>query len=271
MQESEFIKRNESVGSYFVGGFAQFGLAAGQAADTGWKHGGSSGEWMIAAQIAGIRTTPWDLLSESDQRLVSLRILAAREWIVAASESPSALQALELETTGLLSLSRRAALLSGIEDRDWAEVWASISLPDLFMLGSKLPIKSGEDFSHSEVWGELRRASAANNGSRMNNFGHIPYHVLGCAHSHIAPDSPYEEYERRMPDDIAQRSADLKLFLAYRADSLGVAPPEVGEIAERIAEKAFQSSQITDYRDWRSLLAAYSTIENKQILQALEQ
>ncbi len=271
LQESEFVGRNESVGSYFVGGFAQFGLAAGQAAATGWKHGGSSGEWMIAAQIAGIRSTPWDLLSESDQRLVSLRILAAREWIVAASENPSALQALGRETTGLLSLSRRGALLSGVEDRDWAEVWASISLPDLFMLGSKLPVKSGEDFSHSEVWSELRRVSAANNGSRINYFGRIPYHVLGCAHSHIAPDSPYEEYERRMPDDIAQRAADLKLFLAYRADSLGVAPPEVGEIAERIAAKAFESSQITDYRDWRSLLAAYSTIENKQILQALEQ
>jgi Flp pilus assembly protein TadD len=271
IQESEFVPRNESVGSYFVGGFAQFGMAAGRAAATGWRHGGPGGDRMIAAQITAIRSTPWDLLSESDQRLVSLRILVAREWIVAAAKNEATLQGLSKATTGLLSLSRRAALLSGVRERDWAQVWASISLPDLFMLGSRLPQNPGEALSHSRGWEELRRVSAANDGSRTNQFGRVPYQVLGCAHPHIAPDSPYEEYERRMPDEIAERTADLKLFLAYRADSLGVTPFEVGRIVEQIAAKAFQSSQIADYRDWQSLLAAYSEIENKQILGALEQ
>ena len=270
MQESDFMQRNESVGSYFVGGFAQFSLSSGRAAATGWRHAGSSGESMIAAQIAGIRSTPWDLLTESDQRLASLRILAAREWIVAAAQNPLALDALSERTTGILSLSRRAALLSGIEDRDWTSTWASISLPDLFTLGSNIPLKAAP-FSTSPIWDELRAVSAANDGSRINNFGRIPYLALGCAHPHIVFDIPYEQYERRIPADLAQRTADLKLFLAYRADSLGIQPTEMGRVAESLASLAFEKSELTDYRDWRSLLAAYSMIEEKQFMQALQQ
>jgi hypothetical protein len=118
---------------------------------------------------------------------------------------------------------------------------------------------------------EIRRIAASNDGSRLDIFGRIPYLVMGCSHPHMAMDAPYEEYERRyMPEDLAERTADFKLFLASRADNLGVEPAEAGRVAERLAGKAFSSSQLTDYHDWRSLLAAYAAISNNDLKKALE-
>jgi uncharacterized circularly permuted ATP-grasp superfamily protein len=73
-----------------------------------------------------------------------------------------------------------------------------------------------------------------------------------------------------MPEELAERSADLKLYLAYRADSLGVAPVDLGRVAEPLARSVFKSTQMTDYKDWRSLLASYSAVENKKIVEILQ-
>ena len=270
--ESVFRQTSQGAGSYFVGGFARFALAAGEAASVGWKTRGPAGRESIAAEIAAIRSTAWDRLDESDQRLASLRITVAREWIYVSSSHTEAFRALSEDTMGVLSLSRRADLLNGIEIRDWRKVWESVTLPDLFLLGGKYLERFKTDLWTSPVTIALRSIATVNDGSRLNILGAIPYHSLGCNHPHLVADAPYEEYELRLfPEELAERSAEFKLFLAFEADNLGVEPSALSDIAETLASRAFRSVQMMDPKDWRSLLAGFASIMPKDIKQALEQ
>jgi len=269
--ESNFSQSSEGIGSYFVGGFAQFALAAGKAAGVGWKTGGPSGNESVAAQIAVIRSAAWDLLDESDQRLVSLRITIAREWIYMSASQGEAFRALSEDTMGVISLSRRADLLNGIEARNWRRVWESVMLPDLFLLGGKYLDRFKTDLWTSPVTVALRSIAGANDGSRLDILGGIPYRSFGCSHPHLVAEAPYEEYERRMfPEELAERSAEFKLFLAFQADSLGVEPSALSDVAETLASRAFRSAQMTNSKDWRSLLAGFASVMSKDIKEALE-
>ena len=270
--DSSFRKDNEGVGSYFEGGFAQFPLASATAAAVGWKNVGPGTGESVVAEIAAIRAATWDRLEESDLRLVSLRISVAREWIFESARRPDLLQALSEETQGLLSLTRRADLLNGIESRNWRKVWASAMLPDLFSLGGKYLDHFKIDPWSSPVTSALRAVAATDDGSRLRILGSINYHTFGCGHPHIFMDAPYEEYERQaLPAEIAERSAEFKLFLAFLADSVGLQPPALANVAETLAQKAFGAAQMSNFGDWRSLLAAYASVTPDDLRQALEQ
>ncbi len=272
VRESEFIATSEGLGSWMEGGFSQFGLASGFAAAAGWKQGGSGGSAVVAAEIAAIRSATWNQLLDADLQLATLRILAAREWIVASAQDSERFTSLSQETYGLLSLSRRADLLNGIEERDWREVWASITLPDLFRLGGSYLRRYPNEPSPSPVTAQLRATAAADHGAGLDILGRIPNHVLGCSHTHLVSDAPYEEYERLiLPTYMAERTAEFKLFLAYRAYNLGVQPADLPQAAEPLAAKAFSASRMADYHDWRSLLSAYASISSDDLKNALEQ
>ena len=269
--DSDFQKSDNKLGGYFRGGFAQFALASGSAAAVGWKTGAPEATESIAAEIAAMRAATWDRLEESDLRLVSLRILVAREWIVESARRPDLLQALSEETQGLLSPSRRADLLNGIESRNWRRVWASARLPDLFWLGGKYLDHFKTDPWSSPVTVSLRAVAATNDGSRLRILGSITHYTFGCGHPHLLADAPYEEYERRLfPAGIAERSAEFKLFLAFLADSVGSQPPALANVAETLAAKAFGAAQMSSFSDWRSLFAAYESITPDDVRQALE-
>ena len=271
LSQSRFDQQSEGAGSHFLGGFAQFGLAAGTAASVGWKNGGHAGSEAIAAEIAAIRGAIWARLDESDQRLLVLRIEAAREWIVESARRPAEFRALSEETMGLLSLSRRAELLTGIESRDWNQVWSSVMLPDLLALGGKYLHRFKSDSQPSPVFTALREVSSNNDGSRLATLGAVTYYSFGCGHPHLQPNAPYEEYERHFfPDAIAERFAEFKLFLVLQADALGVQPSVLGEVAEALAAKAFRGAKMADFRDWRSLQVAYAAITANDLKQALE-
>jgi len=49
-----------------------------------------------------------------------------------------------------------------------------------------------------------------------------------------------------------------------------VEPSEVARVAEKLAARAFAASQLTDYHDWRSLFAAYSSITTHDLEEALQ-
>jgi Flp pilus assembly protein TadD len=269
--ESEFHPSSEGTGSYFSGGFASFGIAAGDAAGAGWKTGGAGGSEAIAAQIAAIRGTAWDLISESDLRLLGLRVAIAREWIVEAALHPEALRVLNDATMGLLSLSRRADLLNGISARNWPKAWEAITLPDLFALGSVYPQYVKTEIWTSPVTAALHTLSARNKGARLQSLGEIPYRSFGCSHPHWMPLAPYEEYERRFfPVENAERWAEFKLFLAFQADLAGIEASGLSGIAESLAAKAFRSVQMTDFRDWRSLQLGYASITAADVRRAMQ-
>jgi tetratricopeptide (TPR) repeat protein len=270
--ESAFHKDNEGVGSYFLGGFAEFPLAAGSAANVGWRNGGGPGAGeSVVAEIAAIRATNWERLEESDQRLLSLRVSVAREWIVKSADRPDLLDALSEETLGLLSPTRRADLLNGIESRNWRKVWSSAMLPDLFTVGGMYLNRFKTDPWSSPATAALRAVASANDGSRLQVLGAITYHTFGCGHTHLFTDAPYEEYERQLlSDELAERSAEFKLFLAFLADSAGVQPSSLAGVAETLAGKAFRAAQMNSSSDWRSLLAAYASVTTDDLRKALE-
>lgn len=266
---SDFNPTSEAAGSYFLGGFAQFAYAAGLAAVHSKDLSNGSME-SAAAQIATLRSTGWDLLDESDQRLTALRIVVAREWIYEAARKPEILRALGEETVGLLSLSRRADLLNGIASRSWREVWNSITTPELLALGGRYSHRFKAESWPSEAAASLRSVEGRNNGSRLNILGAIPYHIFGCNHPHLHSDAPYEEYEHHFPAEMGERSAEFKIFLVFQADRLGLQPGMLGQFAEKLALKAFRKAQMTDYRDWRSLLNAYASMDTKDLQQELK-
>lgn len=272
LPESNFSADSEGAGSYFLGGFAQFGTASGVAAGRSWKTAGPAGDEAIAAQIAAIRGTVWDRLEESDQRLVSLRTIVAREWIAESARHEEVFAALSEETMGLLSLTRRADLLTGIESRNWRKVWEAITLPDLFALGGRYLERFKTDPWSSPATAAVRSVARSNDGSRLYVLGGVPYRSFGCNHPHLQADAPYEEYERHMfAADIAERMAEFKIFLAFQADSMGLAPSALGRVAEALAAKAFRNTKMTDFKDWRSLMEGYASITPKDVKQALEQ
>jgi tetratricopeptide (TPR) repeat protein len=272
LPESAFDPSSTGGGSNFVGGFAQFGLASGTAAGAGWKTSGSAGEEAIGAQIAAIRGATWERIDESDQRLVGLRCTLAREWIEESASHPEAFEALSDETMGLLSLSRRADLLSAIETRNWPRAWDAVTLPDLFSLAGKFLTRFPNDPWPSPTLTALRQAAAVNDGSRLNILGAIHYHSFGCNHPHLLPDAPYEEYERHMfPAEIAERVAEFKLFLVYLADGMGVEPSALARVAEPLAAKAFRNAKMMDAHDWRAVTAAFSSIRPVDLQEALRQ
>ena len=266
--EAEFISGSEGLGSHLQGGFATFGLASGFAVASGWKQGGAGGPAVVAEQVAAIRGATWELLPPADQHLVTLRVLAAREWIVAAAEDAGMFVTLSEETAGLLSLARRADLLNGIEERDWPRVWGAVPLPDLFRLGGSWLARYPAAAHETPVTMQLR---AAGDGQRLDILGRVPEHVLGCGHTHLVADAPYEEYERQLlPTYMAERTAEFKLFLAYRADRAGMQPADLAGAAEQLARKAFRVSAMNDDHDWRALLRGFGSISNEDLRNAME-
>jgi len=265
--ESDFNVTSEKGGSYFVGGFAQFPYSAGLAAAHSKNMGGSIEN--VAAQLATIRTADWDRFTEADQRLASLCIIVAREWIYESARNSDLLRALSDETMGLLSLSRRADLLNGISSRDWRQVWASIALPELFSLGERYVKNHPRDLWTSPTTLALRDAQRTDTDPHLNALGAIPTHIFGCNHPHLLTDAPYEEYEHHLSVEMGERAAEFKLFLVFQADHLAIEPEVLENAGEPLAIKAFRKAQMTDYRDWRSLLNAYASISPAEVQEAI--
>jgi hypothetical protein len=78
---------------------------------------------------------------------------------------------------------------------------------------------------HTEVSVELREVAALSDGPHLNIPGPVRHQVFGCSYPHLLPDAPYEEYERHLfPADMAERSAEFKLFLAFLDNSVVAEP-----------------------------------------------
>ncbi len=267
MPPSDFIVSSEEAGSYFSGGFAQFPYAAGLAA--AHSKGPGRAPEALAAQLATIRGAELDRLNESDQRLVALRIIVAREWIYESARNPEVLRALREETVGLLSLSRRAELLNHLSFREWNRVWDSITLSELLVLGGRYIKRFPADPWPSHATAALRAADNNHDDWKLNTLGPIPVHLFGCNHAHLLSNAPYEEYERHFPAEMAERTAEFKLFLVFQGDRLGLQPEALEQMAETLAVQAVHKAQMTDYRDWRSLLSAYGSIDTADLARVI--
>ncbi len=247
-------------GSYFTGGFAQFSIAAGRARAAGNHAGGAAGGAFAAALFASVRATDWNLISSSALQSFAGTVRLAREWIVESGQSTSTRKELEQETLGLLSLSRRKTLLTAITERDWRSAWECLSISDLYFVGNALIEHAPGDLWQSP---ELRAMkTVASRTKDLDALGQVAPDLNGSAAPQLRRYEPYEEYQRYMlPDRIAQRTAELKLYLAYIADSLELPPSALAEIAPRAADLAVARFRMRDLWDWSAALDAYRELQ----------
>ncbi len=258
-------------GSYFIGGLAEFALSAGEARSSG-NHIGGTGEFFAKAIFSSIRATDWSAVGPAALQSFGATVRIAREWIVQSAVSQPALELLEQETLGLLSLNRRRLLIDGIEQRDWPAVWESVSVSDLYFLGQMLLEKPATAGALSEIW-KLQPVSAmrqlALQQKDMDALGAVAPSLNGCPQPRLRRYAPYEEYERYyMPGPMAQRTAELKLYLAWIADNRAWADDALEDISPAIADKLLKTIQMRDPYDWSAIIAACRslTAENLEAL-----
>jgi Flp pilus assembly protein TadD len=257
-------------GSYALGGFAYFAHASGDAAALGVQSGNPAAR-LYSFQTAATRMTPWARYRDEDQRLLGLKIRLAREWIVYAAGEPALLRDLSDDTLGVLSLSRRRELLNAIASRDWRAAWNSVSLSDLLILADRYTARYKRSPWNSPVDAALRDAGAHNDGSRLNLLGTVPLSLFGCNHPHLLTMAPYEEYENHLlPDELAERTAEIKLYLSTLMDKLGLPAAALQTIAEPATKIAFRSIRMSDDHDWAPALAAFRAIDQETIEAVLE-
>ena len=270
-QHARLVQSSENAGSNFEGGFADFGDAAGRAAAKGARLGGEYGEEVAAKQIGTLRMTNWGRLRDEDLRLVGLKVTVAREWIVRAAGQPELETALAEATLGLLSPTRRADLLAALAEDSWSYVWGLISLSDLYFLGDRYLEHYAADPWKSPATIALRQASEHNNGSRLQALGGEFDETLDCSHPHLRMAPPYEEYEKDLlTGRLAERSAEFKLYLARYADAAGIPASALEAVAEPAARAILKKLHMSDPHDWRSVLAAYQSLDDKTIQEVVE-
>ncbi len=269
-EPADLTQSSEKAGSYFTGGFADFGDAAGLAAAMSSKLGGETGGVVAAKQISALRSTHWDQLREQDLRLLGLKVSVAREWIVRSASQPELAAGLAESALGLLSLTRRADLLGALADGNWSSAWSLVTLSDLYFLGDRYLERYPKDPWQSPATVALRREIGRDDGARLQWLGAEFDDTLGCSHPHLHSAPPYEEYEKDLfPTRLAERTAEFKLYLARYADAAGMPAANLETMAEPAARAVMKKMQLTDLHDWRSALAAFAGFNDKIAEEAL--
>jgi len=201
---------------------------------------------------------------------VSLRISVARNGYSNRRAARSCFRRW-VEETQVAVLTRRADLLNGIESRNGGKSGLQPCSPIFSRIGGRYLDHFKTDPWSSPVTTALRAASQRMMVRACELLGLIKYHTFGCGHPHIFTDAPYEEYERQfLPPKLlnAPPSSSLSCFPGRQH---WIAALRSGQCGRNSAQKAFGAAQMSNFGDWRSLLAAYASVTPDDLRQALEQ
>jgi hypothetical protein len=263
-ENANFEADSEGAGSRFTGGFSNFSMASALGRANGNHMGGANGVAMATAILASARATDWRTYTEAGQRAFAARVRLAQEWIVQAAADPKLAKTLQNEARGLLSLSRRKALLAGLESHDWNVVWDATSLSDLYFLGESLL-----EHATTADWQNVNLAAlrkAANSTDAPDALGQVAPTLNGCSQPHLHRYQPYEDYEPYLlPARISERSAELKLNLAWLADSAGWPPEMLATVSRPAADAAISKLSMRDIHDWRAALDAFTALKLEHV------
>jgi Tfp pilus assembly protein PilF len=269
-QTSGLLISSDAEGSYFVGGLAEFSIAAGKARVGGNHLGGAGGEFLATALVASVRATDWRGFTPSSLSSFGASIRLAREWIVESAAAPEMRVELGNAARGILSLSRRKALLNGVEEHDWNAAWQAVSVSDLHFLGDKL-----SEHAPQPLWRVTQLQAmkqAAQHTVEADMLGSVAPELSGCAQPRLQRYEPYEEYQRNMlPDPLSQRLAELKINLAWLADNAAWEPERLIRLAEPTADDLVTKLKMRDARDWSGALDAYRGLKADTVEALLNQ
>ena len=259
----------EETGAFISGGHSGMAIAAGHVAQFGLRSLDPDAMALAKAELGSLRATHWSNLRETDVRRFALTVLLGREWVVeAASDEPSR-AALLRAVAGALTVNRTRQILYSLEARDWPGAWEAFSLADLYRLGRARITGSYGAVGESPVTRALAALPADGEAwNRLNAMGAIRPSTFGHVRPRFWQDGPYEEYARYLSDmRIAERMAELKLYLVDAADRLGVSVERLAVMAEPVAKRVLSRVQMGDLWDWRSVLRTYA----ESALPALEE
>ncbi len=261
----------EDTGAFIEGGFAGIATAAGRIAQFGVRVLDPDAAALAQIEVASLRSTRWRGLREADMRRFSMTVLLGREWIVEAASEESLRSGLLGAVAGVLSASRTRQVLSSLDERNWPAVRGSFSLSDLYRLGRARLSASSDAFPESPVARAIAALPAdAASWDGLDLMGSIRSKTFGYSRPRMWEDAPYEEYERYLSDlMIAERAAELKLYLVQAADSLGVPVETLARVAEPAAKRVLSEVQMGDLRDWRSVLRTFAERTRPALQEAL--
>lgn len=251
-------------GPFVLGGLAEFPDAAGHVAQFGLRVMDSDAHALTRIQLGSLRAARWNTLREVDMRRFALTTLLGREWIVEAARDGGSRSGLTEAVAGLLSVNRTQQLLTALADRDWAGVWRSVSLSDLYRIGRVRVSDSPVALALASIPAD----PAAER--RLDVLGAIRLKAYGYGRPRLWQDPPYEEYERLLSDaSIAERISELKLYLVCEADAAGVPVEQLARVAEPVAKSILSVVQMGDFWDWRSVIKGFDELSGPALKEAL--
>jgi hypothetical protein len=161
-------------------------------------------------------------------------------------------------------------LINGLAARDWVRVRQSVTLSDLYFIGDRFWERYKENPWSSPATVALHRAASLNNGDRLQILGPLLPDVSGCSHPHLLRLPPFEDFEHRLPQNLAQRASEFKLYLADYMDRRGLPAQALGVLAEPVLRRLLANLTMSDTHDWRSILAVYAKIDDDLIEESLK-
>ena len=260
------IRPQEEAGSFLIGGFGNLSGMSGLVSLATSSTVQDSAKPFAAAVLASIRDTNWQALKDEDLRIVGLRIRAAREWVIRSATDPEAMSALAESGEGLLSAGRQANLLGAIRRFQWDLAWTLLSAGDLFFLGERYFARFGKEPSDSPTIAALRRVDSGADLSSLRWLGSEAGAIFECSHPHLLRLPPFESFENSpLPDRLAERSDEFKLYLVELFDRAAAPAEDLESVAEPLAIKLFSGLRMNGFKDWKSVLKAYSGMDESWI------
>ena len=258
-EPTQLVGLGDDSGTYVEGGLSGMASVAGHIARFGLRIMDPDAQALSAVELASLRAARWRELGEADLRRLSLTVLLGREWIVEAASNQESRADLIRAVHGRLSVNRTRRLLTSLTEQDWTGIWGSVTRSDLYRLGRARLAASPDTMADSPVSVALRELPQnAEDWNRLHVLGPVRLMTHGYSRPRIWSDGPYEDYERYMSDTrIAERMAELKLYLAQAAYSIGMPVDKLARSAESAAKRVLSTVQMGDLWDWRSVLQNY--------------
>lgn len=261
---------SEGQGSYFVGGLAEFSIAAGRARAEGNRVGGPASVPLAGAIYASLRATNWSAVTSGGVQSFAATVRLARESIVESALSPLMYRELEQDSRGLLSLTRRKALLEAVDERDWPVTWDSVSISDLYFLGEMLLENAPKELWSSPPLTAMK--TAAEHRSKLDFLGSVAPELSGCAQPRLRRYEPYEDYQLHIrPERLSERLAELKLYAAWVADGSAWEPKILSGLDSPAADALLSKMAMRDMWDWSGALDFYRSLKAEDLEPLLNQ
>ena len=261
---------SEGVGSYVTGGFDGLAPVAGAAAAAGLRNVDGNAGAVATALLGSIRTADWSKVTQKTLRAVAVQVHAAQDWLVLASGDDALRVAVGNATYGMLSLNRRARLLLALARRDWASVWPSLSLTDLFFLASRLREAGAGQSGRSPAIAEyLALPNPFPEGAGV--LGPTLVHSRGYTTPALVELAPYEDSANVLfADYVAERVAEFNVYLACLFADQALPAGALSAVAEAAAREVLSDIQMTNPYDWQAVISAYGDFDAARLREVMD-